>query len=216
MGTDKKGFIFNTKWALSSGAVFAITLFFLSSIGFTPEAPQTQASMDEPDVISAPAYVIADKEPNRVIIDAIGVDAAVLNPESRDIEVLDAALLQGVARYPGSADLAGVGNMFLFGHSSGLPVIYNQNFKVFNNLGKLVAGDLIRVRSDSTENVYRVASVRFAPESEITVPLAGSEKRLIITTCDFSVGDKSDRIIVEADFVGSFPLNAIPTVLREQ
>lgn len=197
----KKGLFFNIQWTFSAIAVFAITTLSLGSLGLMPETPGAVAEASS----KSEKVVIEDTVPNRIVIDEIGVDALIMNPASTQVSVLDEALLKGVVRYPGAADLGQEGNMFLFGHSSGRPVIYNPSFKVFNNLSKLEAGDLVRVRSTTHENVYRVSTIRFAPADDVTVKLLGTKKMLTISTCD-SFGAKSDRIIVEAEYMGTYPI----------
>ncbi len=143
--------------------------------------------------------------PRRIIIERLGVDAPIENPESRNIEALDAALLEGVVRYPGSGDLEDISNMFLFGHSTGFRVVQNEAFKAFNGLKEAREGDLIRVQSDTKEYVYRVTEVSLVDASEALVSLSSSEKKLTLTTCN-SFGAKEERYVVEASFVGSYGL----------
>lgn len=148
-----------------------------------------------------------EEVPVRIVIDAIGVDASIENPASANVATLDNALLSGVVHYPGSGNLDSTTNMFLFGHSSGLPVIHNQNFKVFNRLSELESGNLIRVQSANAEHVYRVTRVRLTTESEAYVEFNTGRKQLTLSTCN-SFGDKSERWVVEADFIGSYPTSA--------
>ncbi len=157
-------------------------------------------------VASMEAKVSVADKPTRIIIDDIGVDVAVKNPLSRDIEVLDSALLYGAVRFPGSGSMIDNGNMFIFAHSSGLPNIRNQNFKAFNNIGKLTEGALIKVQNGSQENIYKVVAVRMDQASDVRVDFTNDRKRLTLATCN-SFGTKQDRFIVEADFVGSYPLS---------
>ncbi len=165
---------------------------------------------DEPTVTveeTAPV-VVADESgtPTRIIIDALGLDATITNPTSTDIEVLDAALLEGVVRYPGSGNLNEHANVFLFGHSTGFRVVQNEAFKVFNDLKKLQKNDLIRVQSATHEYVYRVTSVSLANADEVFVDLSKRARKLTLSTCN-SFGDKQERYVVEADFVGSYTLS---------
>jgi LPXTG-site transpeptidase (sortase) family protein len=208
---------------LSAIVVFLVLLGIFSVVGFVPELKDTaeednteEVSLEDMDgelpddigEIEASATVTGDttiSSPVRIIIDAIGVDSDILNPESRAVEVLDNALLSGVVRYPGSASVEGDGNMFLFGHSSGRPVVINPAFKVFNRIGDLEAGDIIRVVSGKKENVYRVMSTRMEEASQVRVDLGGRVKKLTLSTCN-SFGSKDDRIVVEAEFIGTYLL----------
>ena len=88
---------------------------------------------------TAPVRTVGEL-PTRIIIDKIGVNTAVLNPTSNKNSVLDENLLKGAVRYPGSGTL-GNGNVFLFGHSTGIRIVNNQAFKAFNNLKSLNPND---------------------------------------------------------------------------
>ncbi len=138
--------------------------------------------------------------PDRIIIEKIAVDAPVMNPESRDIAVLDQALLSGVVRYPGSGGLDDASNMFLFGHSTNWAVVHNQSYKSFNRLGELQIGDVITVLSGSQEYRYRVFSVALVDKDKALVELGSGEKLITLSTCD-TFGQRSDRFVVQARFL---------------
>ncbi|PIR86425.1 hypothetical protein COU13_00980 [Candidatus Kaiserbacteria bacterium CG10_big_fil_rev_8_21_14_0_10_43_70] len=193
---------------------FSTRLVKLSQYGFDSESivalsslPQLgeEASTDRSSVESAKSTVIA--EPERILINGVDIDLPVLNPESTNIAVLDEALLHGTVRYPGSARLGEDGNLFIFGHSSGLPVVRNQMFKAFNRLPELEEGDVITVIGGGFEYVYRVTAIRLTDVDEALVDLSQkNRKKLTISTCN-SFGAKSERWVVEADFVGSYESN---------
>ena len=143
-------------------------------------------------------------EPTRVIIESVGIDATILNPQSRDITVLDAALKGGVVHYPGSGLLGDDTNMFLFGHSTNWEVVQNPAYQLFNDIELVREGDVIRVLSDEREYVYTVVSINMVNADEAWVELA-EEKKLLISTCN-TFGKKTDRFVVEADFVTSYPI----------
>lgn len=196
-------------WKLAGAflLVFFFTFLFFSIIGFVPEDPHD--STDHSGADATLEAVLADSSqyeaPTRIIIEKINIDVVVNNPETTDIAVLDQALLQGAVRYPGSGKVGEKANMFLFGHSSYLPVVHNQAFRAFNDIQKLSEGDLIRVQSLETEEVYRVTRVQNMNASDALVELRGGEKKLTLSTCD-SFGKPSERFVVEAAFVGSSPV----------
>lgn len=145
-------------------------------------------------------------EPVRVAIPVISVDGKVLNPTSTDLKVLDNALLSGAVRYPGSGDLESDKNIFMFGHSSALPVIHNQAFKMFSRVKELRPNDEIVLYSKSKKYTYLVKSVTLMTASDAYVNLNERGRKLIIATCN-SFGTKQDRYVVVADFAGSSPLD---------
>jgi len=142
--------------------------------------------------------------PHTLVIDALDRELPILNPESRQVADLDAALLEGVVRHPDSANLTTEGTMFILGHSSYLPKVNNRFFQAFNGIQKLEWGDTIRIYSDDTEYIYEVERVYKAKASELVVPIATSGQRLTLATCD-SFGSTDDRFIVEATLVTANP-----------
>ncbi|MAZ56568.1 hypothetical protein CL653_02150 [bacterium] len=138
--------------------------------------------------------------PVKIVFDELDKEIAVLNPTSRSVADLDAALLEGVVRHPDSADFQNTGNIFILGHSSYLPNVMNKNFQAFNGIQNLDWGDTIRLWSTDTEYVYRVDRVYKAKASEVTVPLDTTRGKLTLATCN-SFGSKDDRFMVEATLV---------------
>lgn len=184
-------------------AFFALSYVFLAWADLLPEP------IGEGEALSAGRNEISTENagvpesPVRVVATSIGLDEIVLNPESTEIEALDEALLKGTVRYPTSAPLGVDGTVLLFGHSSYLPVVRNQNFKAFNGIQKLQTGSVVSVYSDTTEYRYEVTSVRKADASEDIIELPSVGKHLTLVTCN-SFGTKSDRFVVTADFVGAY------------
>jgi len=140
--------------------------------------------------------------PLSISIARLGKTINVLNPLSRTIADLDTALLDGVVRHPDSATLAQKGNMFILGHSSYLPNVFNKNFQAFNGIQDLEWGDIIEVTSADTVYEYRVEKVYRARAQDVTVPIADTGNMLTLATCN-SFGSIDDRYIVEASQTGS-------------
>ena len=129
----------------------------------------------------------------------IGVDSQIYNPETTDIKTLDDFLLKGVVRYPGSGLPGGEGNVFLFGHSTGLKIVNNQAFKSFNGLKNLKEGDSISIFSDKNEYIYKVLSVKLEGADKALVTFNTTNKKITLSTCN-TFGAKSERYVVEAEF----------------
>jgi LPXTG-site transpeptidase (sortase) family protein len=185
--------------------VFAISFFALYLLGFVPN------EMKEESVVTLPTNPTAtttskkqSEMPIRITIEKIGVDALVQNPTTTNVYALDDLLLHGAVRYPGSG-LPGEGNMFFFGHSTGLTLVHNQAFKTFNNLRKLVAGDMISVYSDKHIYTYKVNNVKLAKSSDVLVDFSVKKNMLTLSTCN-TFGQKEERYVVEADYVGKTAL----------
>ncbi len=145
------------------------------------------------------------EEPTRLVIPSISVDTVISNPKSTSYEILDAALTKSAVRYPGSG-LPGIGNMFIFGHSTGFSVVQNQAYKVFNKLKNLKQGETITVYSKSAVYEYKVSSVKLVDKSKQLVEFDTVTNMLTLSTCD-SFGREQDRYVVEASLVGVRKLN---------
>jgi LPXTG-site transpeptidase (sortase) family protein len=149
--------------------------------------------------------------PAHIVIPVIGVDAPVLNPDTRDVDELDNYLTEGAVRYPGSGTLTN-GNMFIFGHNTSFKVVHNKAYQTFDNLRDLKAGDEIDVYSATTtapdgsiiapqKYVYSVQSVTLKYADDAVVTFSPDVHTLTLTTCDV-FGEKEQRYIVDAIFVG--------------
>jgi LPXTG-site transpeptidase (sortase) family protein len=164
--------------------------------GTYPIATVATSTVEEPEApeVVAPVY------PLSITIEAINKTVTVLNPTSREVADLDAALLEGVVRHPDSASLEQNGTVFILGHSSYLPAVRNRNFQAFNGIQDLKWGDTIVLGSADAEYIYRVDKVYRASAQDVTVPIAGPTQRLVLATCN-SFGSVDDRYIVEADLI---------------
>lgn len=144
----------------------------------------------------------------RLYIPIIDVNTVIRNPVSDSIKTLDYELTQGAVRYPGSGTV-GSGNMFLFGHSTSFSVVQNKAYKVFNELKTLNAGDEIyvdayaKLPTGSTiyrTYVYKVRDVTKVNKDETLIKFDTTQNMITLSTCN-SFGAKTDRYVVQADFV---------------
>jgi LPXTG-site transpeptidase (sortase) family protein len=159
-----------------------------------PQTPVTQTSAETPTAQTSASSAL----PTRIVIPKIGKNLPINNPSETDVTALDNSLLSGVVRYPLSAKLNQTGTIFIFGHSSHLPVVQNKMFQAFNDLETLKVGDAVKVQGGGRTYMYSVTTVRKADATEDYVDLEShGEQRLILSTCD-SFGKKTTRWIVEA------------------
>lgn len=198
--------------------VLSVTFSILFVIDFLPEAPVEDGALAEETTIveetTAPAASVLPEEaemlagsplPTKIFFDSLDREVAVLNPASASVAALDNALLSGVVRHPESADLSENGTMFLFGHSSYLPVVHNKNFQAFNGVQNLKWGDTIRVQSADNEYVYRVDRVYQVKASAAEIDIEYGKAKLTLVTCN-SFGSKDDRHVVEATLIDSYAI----------
>jgi len=206
--------------------VFIATYIFLFIIDFLPEAPtapseevaqeltdeERERMSEETDLLQSvsdqplnveiidiePVSIPAEPDlPVSMYIEKLDRRIDVLNPVSRTIADLDQALLDGLVRHPDSATPERDGNVFILGHSSYLPNVFNRNFQALNGIQDLEWGDVITLTTEQTVYTYRVEKVYKAKASDVTVPIADTGHMLTIATCN-SFGSTDDRYIVEA------------------
>jgi len=214
--------IWTNKWTFlfTFFVVFTLTYLVLVAVDFLPEEPAqleeeqatdnipafeaseivvTEAVLDEPSEELSYEVTAATtvQMPLSISIAKLDKTIDVLNPVSRNIADLDAALLKGAVRHPDSATLSQEGNVFLLGHSSYLPNVFNKNFQTFNGIQNLEWGDMIEVATTDTIYEYRVEKVFEARAQDVTVPIANTGNMLTLATCN-SFGSVDDRYIVEA------------------
>jgi LPXTG-site transpeptidase (sortase) family protein len=201
------------------GVFFVVMMIgygFLYFVDFVPEEPKASEAVTEEEEIveevenpenDAPSPVepavseFRDPLPKSITLGPLGRTVTVLNPNSRSVANLDAALLKGVVRHPDSADLLDpYGNILILGHSSYLKTVFNKNFQAFNGIQNLKWGDTITLRSSEAEYTYRVERVYEAKASAVMIPTKSSQAKLTLATCD-TFGAKEDRFIVEAVLV---------------
>lgn len=199
--------------------VFTVTYLVLVIVDFLPEPSAEEESSENATAVeevlgSSTETVAAELEPAEVVaenvepvfpvsisIDRLNKTVPVLNPTSRTIADLDAALLDGVVRHPDSATLSQEGNVFILGHSSYLPNVMNPNFQAFNGIQDLEWGDTIELTTNKEVYEYRVEKVYRARAQDVTVPIADTGNMLTLATCN-SFGSADDRYIVEAKRIG--------------
>ena len=202
------GRVYARKWSFLAAflAVFFVSFSTLAVFDLVPEETVAKAP-EAPASLAAAAVLAAPEDPVRVEIPAIDLEVSIENPASTDVAVLDKALLSGAVRYPTSAKLGEEGNTILFGHSSYLPLVNNKAFKAFNDIQKLKEGDRITVYGSGTAYVYAVTEVAEADANSDALPLTKTGHTLTLATCD-SFGKKTDRFVVVAELVSSYPLGS--------
>lgn len=207
MQPNNKGVIGGIAAHPASFAGAFVLLFTLSFVALaaTDALPEPVSTGDEVAAEAVPVVETDPEAPVRVVASTVALDVTISNPVSTNVHALDNALLKGAVRYPTTALLGEEGTMLVFGHSSRLPVIYNQAYKAFNNIQNLEKGDVVSVYSETAEYRYKVTGVRVADAEEDVVELQTTGKSLVLVTCD-NFTSKTSRFVVTAEFVGTYSL----------
>jgi len=195
-------------FAITFLALFALVFAFMWYVDALPNSVTGGDRVAEEHTntpVSSDTSPATPTAPVRVIAKSIGLDAAVVNPATTDVELLDKALEDGAVRYPTSAMLNTEGTVLIFGHSSYLPVVYHQYYKTFNGIQNLKKGAVVSVYSTDREFRYSVTDVHLANADEDVIELPTNGQHLVLVTCD-SFSKKSTRYVVHADFIGAYSL----------
>jgi LPXTG-site transpeptidase (sortase) family protein len=196
------------KFIIYFAIIFFVAFILLFSLGLVPdsiknnEGDSLRTLWDKAQKKAIDNQINQDtvvaESPTRIVISKIGVDATISNPSTTNVTTLDEYLKLGAVRYPGSG-LLGVGNMFIFGHSTGIRIVNNQAYKTFNNLKDLKSGDIIEVYGSSKIYRYMVSSVVLVDQTRALVEF-NDKNMLTLSTCN-TFGTKSERYVVEANYL---------------
>jgi LPXTG-site transpeptidase (sortase) family protein len=185
--------------------VFLLSVAMLSALDLLPNAPAPTENVTLSRTLSMKAAGSVVELPVSISIPSIKLETVVANPVTTDVATLDGELDKGAVRYPASAKPGEQGNVIVFGHSSYLPLVKNPAYKAFNGIQNLEIGESIIVKGLGHQYVYRVVSVYSANAGTDGIPLTVEGSMLTLATCD-SFGKVSDRFIVTAELVESYPL----------
>jgi LPXTG-site transpeptidase (sortase) family protein len=194
--------VIERKWTFLAlfTSIYFVSLTVLGLLGLAPWSGEPAPFTPPANEGSNPLAVSEGESPVRIEIPSLGLRTTVSNPTSSSIATLDAELIKGAVRYPGSGIPGEEGNVVIFGHSSHLPVVHNQAYRAFNDIQNLKAGDVIYVIGDAHAYVYAVESVEEATTESDAIPLKVEGAKLTLATCN-NFGTKEDRFIVVANLV---------------
>jgi LPXTG-site transpeptidase (sortase) family protein len=178
--------------------VFGLSFIILDFVGFVPKPLNLQNIITDADLPKNRENLPGTlTRPDKIVIEKIGVNSKVLQPDSVNVTVLDETLKKGAAYYPGSGTIE-QGNIFIFGHSTNWPVVQNQAYKTFNGLDKLVKGDTITLGAGEQNFSYKVTSVELVDSNNSLVKFDNSGQTLTLSTCN-TFGQKQERWVVKAE-----------------
>ena len=170
--------------------------------GFAPIfIPEEAAEQDE-----APQQVALPSNPERLIIDKIGLDAPVVFAESIEISVEGKSAIQflvpeefAVGWHENSAPLGVIGNTVLSGH-------HNAFGEVFKGLVDLEVGDTITITSGEKQFSYIIVNKMILPEKDQPLSvrlqngrwiLPSKDERITLVTC-WPARSNTHRLILVA------------------
>ncbi len=159
------------------------------------------------DEASIPVEVIEGYVPDRIIIPAIGLDAPITQSTFATIELREVWFEQwnvpdefAAGWLTNTAPLGTVGNTVISGH-------HNEYGKVFANLYKMEAGDIIYVFSGGVTFTYKVVDRQLLKEKDVSLDIRKAnaawispsvDERLTLVTC-WPKRSNTHRLIIVAE-----------------
>lgn len=152
-------------------------------------------AVQDSQIVASP---IDKNAPPKIIINSINVTAPVIYDQKtvNEYNFLQ-ALHNGVVHYPNTAFPGQIGNMVIFGHSSGQWWAPGDYKFVFTLLDKVKLNDLIFVEYQGVRYIYRVYNTEVVPPTDLSVLNQGGRNILTLMTCT-PVGTSTNRLIVRA------------------
>jgi sortase A len=140
-------------------------------------------------------------QPNLLIIGSLGLEVPIQYPTIAGEAAFQAALLDGVAHYPGTANPGELGNCYIFGHSSDF-IWSKGNYKnIFAVLPQIQNGAQIFV-SDQQGNEFNytvIASHEVAADNLQVLSQQNYQKKLLTLQTSYPVGTALARWVVLAE-----------------
>ncbi len=139
-------------------------------------------------------------QPNLLSIPSLGILAPIVYAREPDETSFQAALLNGVAHYPGTADPGQFGNCYIFGHSSDFIWSKGHYKTVFALLPHIKIGDEITISdSQGQPYIYIVQSTAIALPTELKYLQQDDSKKVLTLQTSWPVGTALERYVVIAE-----------------
>ena len=177
-------------------ALFVVLDFGYFSANFVYIFHGSKSVYRDPSAIANPSA--KKMQPNTLIIDSLGITAPVIYITENNEKAYQAALINGVVHYPGTANPGAYGNCYIFGHSSDYIFSKGHYKTVFAVLPQIKLGAEITV-SDQQGNVstYIVTDSHVVASNDMSVlDQQGNTKKLITLQTSYPIGTALKRWVV--------------------
>lgn len=155
------------------------------------------------------ASLVPQIDNNSISIYTISANAPIVWNVKNTTSDVSSGLQKGVIHLTGTALPGQVGNVFITGHSSNYPWAKGNFSNVFSLLGKLVVGDLIQIRYEDKDFIYKVSGSKVVKSDDLSVLKQGNSSILSLMTCT-PIGTSINRLIIASKQIYPDPsLNAI-------
>lgn len=180
--------------------VILIIVFIVFDYGYLLEQGKYQVRQSTESSVTTPEPIKV--VPDHLWIETLGISVPLVYPTETNEKSFQAALKNGVAHYPGTAEIGQPGNCYIFGHSSDY-VWSKSSFKTaFALLPKIKPGDEITV-SDHEGKAYKykvTKTVVVSPNQTEYLAQDLNKKSLTLQT-SYPLGTALKRFLAIAELV---------------
>jgi LPXTG-site transpeptidase (sortase) family protein len=140
-------------------------------------------------------------EPDRLIIESLGIEAPVIYIDEKGEDAYQAALLRGVVHFPGTALPGEFGNGYIFGHSSDFAWNRSPYRAIFALLTEIKLGAEISLSdAEGRIHIYRVTGTKVVSPKDMSVlDQQGNAKKILTLQTSYPLGTALRRFIVTAE-----------------
>lgn len=178
-------------------AIFLILNFnyFWVNIKFSFSRPPQRSI---PQVQSASSSTPEVFEPNMLNVPSLGIIAPVVYIAEQGETAYQAALINGVVHFPGTANPGQLGNCYIFGHSSDFIWSKGHYKTVFALLPRIQKGAEIEITDPKGQKfIYTVTDSRKVASSDLSVlDQQGNKKKFLTLQTSYPVGTALARWVV--------------------
>ncbi len=135
-----------------------------------------------------------------MVVPSIDVSTPIIWNVPNTSEATLSNLKNGVIHIQGTALPGEKGNVFISGHSSNYPWVKSDFNNVFALLNKVVVGDVIHLKYQQKDYIYKVSEIKIVKPNDSSVMQSTSSSILSLMTCT-PVGTNLKRLVVIANQV---------------
>lgn len=149
-------------------------------------------------ITSATKVSLPEIKDSSIFIPVINISAPISWNVANNADSVKTNLENGTIHLSGTALPGEIGNVFVTGHSSNYPWAKGSYNNVFALINKLVIGDLIQIKYQNIDYVYKVSLIKTVRPDDISVLKPTKTSQLSLMTCT-PVGTSINRLIVIAN-----------------
>lgn len=136
---------------------------------------------------------------NSIHIESIGVKAPIVFDVENSEKTVADNLKNGVIHLKSTSKPGENGNVFITGHSSNFPWVKSKYNSIFALLPNVVVGDLVQVKYNETNYIYRVNKTFVVDPSDVSVLKSDPNSNILTLMTCTPIGTNLRRLIVQAE-----------------